>query len=186
MTRVELGWIGGAGRQPSALSARRVAPSGSCGPSSSTSGSMRRCEMRPATLRQLVANGVREGAQLIGRPASAERATRGVGEAPRQRPRSADEDLRPDACPVRQDAARRPAVDGLDPGPAGQSGDRSPDRWLSTSASQASGSVGGRHAARGRRSASTMIATIERSSSIRKASADVDEDRPEARRRPRR
>ena len=45
---VDAGWIGAAGRHPAPRSARRRAPSGSSGPSSSISGSMRRCDTRPA------------------------------------------------------------------------------------------------------------------------------------------
>ena len=48
MTRVALGWIGAAGRQPADRRASRSAPSGSSGPSASISGSIRTWLTRPA------------------------------------------------------------------------------------------------------------------------------------------
>ena len=89
----------------------------------------------------------------------------GVGEAPWHRARPADEDLRAEPLAV-TDAVRRPAVDGLDPGPGGS---------LEVRAGVARGDepvpvrIRG-HDLTGRRSRSAMTPTIDGSSGIRKAS----------------
>ena len=165
MIRVAFGWIGGAGRQPAAVRARRSAPSGSCGPSASISGSIRRWLIRPAEVarsrRTVSVNApIASASQVV-----ATGPARGVGETPRHRSRPADEDLGADPLGV-TDALRGPAVDGLDPGPGGglevRPGVARGDEPVPV------GIVG--HDLTGRRSRSAMTPTIDGSSGIRKAS----------------
>ena len=98
---------------------------------------------------------------------------RRVGEPPRHRPRSPDEDLGADPrlrAGFRDDAVSRPAVDGLDRWPTRSAGGTNRAPGLSTNRSQARvRRVGGRHDRTGRRKTSTMTPTIDGSSGIRKA-----------------
>src|SRR5207247_681740 len=134
-------------------------------------------EMRDATraLGQLATDGVAERRDRIRGPDGRDRAAGSVGEGPRQGARPAGEDLGGDGRWAGDlDPFGRPAVDGLDPGPAAQLEVRAGVGRLDEAIPV--GVVGrrcldgerlGRHAPRGRRTRSSMRPIIAASSPIR-------------------
>ena len=130
----------------------------------------------PGGDRQVGADRVRERADLVRRPRMRDGTAGCIAERPRQRPGTPDEDLCADRFPGSH-PVRRPAVHGLDLRPRLelQVGTRIAGLDEGVPIARV---CEGRHDRRGRRSASTMIPTIERSSSIRKASAATTKTAP--------
>ena len=82
MTRVALGWIGGAGRQPASRSARRKAPSGSSGPFGLDLRVDPQVADPPGLGRQSLADCRGEGRDRVGRPVAGHRARAGRRRSP--------------------------------------------------------------------------------------------------------